>query len=82
MHDEEAEVSIGLATLIANSQRNRSAAGQMPLNNPEFLPGANGDASEGQDAPPAAESGRYLLHACMFSVTADLCSTTICAMQD
>lgn len=35
VHDEEAEVSIRLATLIANSQRNRLAIAQVTTDNPE-----------------------------------------------
>lgn len=48
VHDEEAEISIRLATLIANTQRNRSTIEPLPLNASE-APGtaaaADGDAA-------------------------------------
>ena len=43
VHDEEAEISIRLATLIANTQRNRSAAESLPLDTPQ-APGTGADA--------------------------------------
>ncbi len=60
VHDEEAEISIRLDTLIANSQRSRSAIGH--LGSPETLPNAAGDAAEGlHDSHQAADAGMLLL---------------------
>ncbi|DBA94406.1 TPA: hypothetical protein ACH3X1_002007 [Trebouxia sp. C0004] len=56
VHDEEAEISIRLDTLIANSERSRSTVGH--LGSPEFLPNAAGDAAEGlNDSQQAADAG-------------------------
>ncbi|KAL0030468.1 hypothetical protein WJX79_007735 [Trebouxia sp. C0005] len=56
VHDEEAEISIRLDTLIANSQRNRSTIGH--VGSPESLPKAAGDAAEGvSDSHQAADAG-------------------------
>lgn len=61
VHDEEAEISIRLATLIANSQRSHSATGQLP--NPEAMADTNGELTGGQHASPqAADAGKSLLH--------------------
>ena len=63
VHDEEAEISIRLDTLIANSQRSRSSIGH--LGNPESLPNAAGDAAEGlSDSHQAADAGTLLLTPC------------------
>ncbi len=60
VHDEEAEISIRLDTLIANSQRGRSTIGQ--LGSPESLPNAAGDAAEGlSDSHQAADAGTLIL---------------------
>ncbi len=60
VHDEEAEISIRLDTLIANSQRSRSSIGH--LGSPESLPNAAGDAAEGlSDSHQAADAGTLLL---------------------
>lgn len=60
VHDEEAEISIRLDTLIANSQRSRSTIGQ--LDSSESLPNAAADAAEGLiDSHQAADAGMLLL---------------------
>ncbi|KAL0048163.1 hypothetical protein WJX82_009076 [Trebouxia sp. C0006] len=59
VHDEEAEISIRLDTLIANSQRSRSSIGH--LGSPESLPNAAGDAADGlSDSHQAADAGAGL----------------------
>lgn len=53
VHDEEAEISIRLATLIANTQRTRSAAQLLPLKTPQApgtAAGADGDAAAKTEA--------------------------------
>ena len=49
VHDEEAEISIRLAILIANTQRNRSAMQPLPLKEPQ-APGTAA-AAHGNVAP-------------------------------
>ena len=57
VHDEEAEISIRLATLIANSQRNRSSAvGSMPLDLPEAPVRTNNDSVADGRAATQAEA--------------------------
>ena len=64
VHDEEAELSIRLATLIANSQRNRSAAGQFPLDLPDgSAKGLDGVAADDVNASKShASQGVHLSH--------------------
>ena len=59
VHDEEAEVSIHLTTLIANTQRTRSA-GQTPVDTPGLPAAAATHDKEGQepvDDPQASDVG-------------------------
>ena len=61
VHDEEAEISIRLATLIANSQRSHSATSQLP--NSDAMADMNGELAQGQHASPqAADAGKSLFH--------------------
>ena len=65
VHDEEAEISIRLATLIANSQRSHPATDQLP--NSDAAANANGELAQGQHASPqAADAGEslFLCYAC------------------
>lgn len=54
VHDEEAEISIRLVTLIANTQRNRSAMDPLPLNVPQAS--GTGAAADGNVAQKAQAS--------------------------
>ena len=64
VHDEEAEISIRLATLIVNSQRNRSAAGQFPVDLPDGSANElGGVAADDVNAPKShATQGVQLCH--------------------
>lgn len=56
VHDEEAEISIRLATLIANSQRNRSAIETPPLDLPSAPVQSSNDAVLGRGAAIPTEA--------------------------
>lgn len=71
VHDEEAEISIRLATLIANSQRSRSA---MPLEEPATTVNdavAGGGAATQTEAPKGIPSS--LLICCWSCCERKLC---------
>lgn len=82
VHDEEAEISIRLATLIANTQRSRSAAGSMPLEVPSTTLNdavAGSSAATQTEAPKGISSS--LLMICLELLQAMLMSLLSMALS-